>query len=280
MIIFLSDQTKCKLFCIHVHTLPRLIESLYHQSSIHKTPNKENFNLNIKFAHVQYLHIQPASKGKSRKFTCITKLVHTGLTQTHCAARTFKGDAENTGNHSGRLGGSWEGRVTDLDWIHRHTHLFKLLHTHSITGLSHYAHPIPRIQSTDTPIRYLLEQLAGNARLRESLRGQPELRLRAVLLAAADQDGNSWNFGLELLTFGAGNLRNEHGSALLGWRMHTRDETIRPLSLGTLRPWRRIQYLFRRMAGDGELPLESSMAKSQSLSPKCPPRTRRRLGRG
>jgi hypothetical protein len=36
-----------------------------------------------------------------------------------------------------------------------------------------------------------------------------------------------------------------------------------PLSLGTLRPWRRIQYLFLKMGGDGDgddrLPLETSI---------------------
>jgi hypothetical protein len=45
--------------------------------------------------------------------------------------------------------------------------------------------------------------------------------------------------------------------------IRTRDETMRPRSLGTLRPWRRIQYLFRRMAGDDELPLASSMSMAK-----------------
>jgi len=71
---FLVRPKKCELFYIHVHTLPILMGSLYQQSSIYyKAPNKENFNLNIKFAPSNTLHIQPASKDKVRKFTCITK---------------------------------------------------------------------------------------------------------------------------------------------------------------------------------------------------------------
>ena len=154
---FLVRPKKCELFYIHVHTLPILMGSLYQQSSIYyKAPNKENFNLNIKFAHLQipYTYNQPA-KTKWENLHVLQNLVHPGLTQTHFAARTFKGDAELIGNHSGSLGGSWEGRVTDLDWIHRHTHLVELLHMHSITGLSHhrtsnpnnpkhwYANPVP-----------------------------------------------------------------------------------------------------------------------------------------
>jgi hypothetical protein len=54
----------------------------------------------------------------------------------------------------------------------------------------------------------------------------------------------------------------------------TREETMRPRSLGMLRPWRRIQYLFRKMggsagAGDGKLPLESSIARENFRWSKC-----------
>jgi len=107
MIIFFSDQ-KMLIVYIHVHTLPILTGSLYHQSSIYyETPTKGNFNLNIKFAHLQipYTYNQP-SKTKRENLHVLQNLVHPGLTQTHFAARTFKGDAEHTGNHSGSLGGS------------------------------------------------------------------------------------------------------------------------------------------------------------------------------
>ena len=46
----------------------------------------------------------------------------------------------------------------------------------------------------------------------------------------------------------------------LGW-IGTREETMMPRSLGTLRPWRRIQYLLLKIGGGGggESPVEPSI---------------------
>jgi hypothetical protein len=58
----------------------------------------------------------------------------------------------------------------------------------------------------------------------------------------------------------------------LGWigRICTSEETMMPRSLGTLRPWRRIQYRFLKMRGGGESALEPSI---------CPNRTRSSLNK-
>ena len=136
MIIFLSDQKNVNCFIFIFIHFP-------YSSKVYISNHPYTTKLQIKKILTWISNLQ-ASKDKAITFTCITKLVHPGLAQTHIAARTFKGDAEHTGNHSRRLRGSWEGRVTDLDWIQRHTHLFELLHTHSITGLSHYRTSNPK----------------------------------------------------------------------------------------------------------------------------------------